>query len=230
MRPPWPPRFRSDAYAYSHVQLSTSHTHINIGYPYMWCIHSKSVWLHLKSYNQCTTLAILSQKHHIYGYLCGCDLWTVALDMRSFLNMSSSIHPTLVPILFHQWVIPTFRKLLFNFFWCACLLGRAWASPTLIMTTAPACGIMLSIYVSIYVSFYPAFVAPWFLRSVYALKCSMYSSILTCSRALLQLHLTERPRMTWTTRRVYSRNLSLEGKSESQNIIINCNTHSLILI
>ena len=25
---------------------------------------------------------------------------------------------------------------------------------------------------------YPAFVAPWFLRSVYALKCSMYSSII----------------------------------------------------
>ena len=30
---------------------------------------------------------------------------------------------------------------------------------------------------------YPAFVAPWFPRSVYVLKCSVYSSILTCSRA-----------------------------------------------
>ena len=30
---------------------------------------------------------------------------------------------------------------------------------------------------------YPMFVAPWLLRSVYALKCSMYSGILTCLRA-----------------------------------------------
>ena len=30
---------------------------------------------------------------------------------------------------------------------------------------------------------YPAFVAPWFPRSVYGLKFSVYSGILTCSRA-----------------------------------------------
>ena len=30
---------------------------------------------------------------------------------------------------------------------------------------------------------YPAFVTPWFLRSMYALKCSTYSGTLTCSRA-----------------------------------------------
>ena len=34
------------------------------------------------------------------------------------------------------------------------------------------------IYLSI---IYPMFVAPGFPRSVYALKCSMYSGILTCS-------------------------------------------------
>ena len=57
-------------------------------------------------------------------------------------------------------------------------------------------GIYLSIYLSIYISIYlsiylclyhlprPAFVALWFPRSVYSLKCSMYSSILTCSHAL----------------------------------------------
>ena len=39
-------------------------------------------------------------------------------------------------------------------------------------------------YLSIYVCIiYPAFVAPWFPRSVYALKCSVYSQyidVLTC--------------------------------------------------
>ena len=44
------------------------------------------------------------------------------------------------------------------------------------MTTSPARGIMVSII-------YPAFVAPWFPRSVYALKYSVYSSRLACSRA-----------------------------------------------
>ena len=40
--------------------------------------------------------------------------------------------------------------------------------------------IYVSIYLSIYVCIiYPTFVAPWFLRSVYALKCSMYD-MLTC--------------------------------------------------
>ena len=43
-------------------------------------------------------------------------------------------------------------------------------------------GMYLCIYLSIYLCIiYPAFVAPWFLRSVYALKCSMYSGILMCS-------------------------------------------------
>ena len=60
------------------------------------------------------------------------------------------------------------------------------------MTTVSTRRIMVSIYVSIYVSMYlymyvciiyPAFVALWSPRSVYALKCSVYSSILTCSHA-----------------------------------------------
>ena len=54
-------------------------------------------------------------------------------------------------------------------------LGRVWVNPTLIMTTANVC---------LYLTFSPAFVAPWFPRSMYILKCSMYSGklILTCSR------------------------------------------------
>ena len=69
------------------------------------------------------------------------------------------------------------------------LLGRVRANPTLIMTTAPMRGIMVSIYVSISLSIYvcviyPAFVAPWSPRSVYALKCSghvfRYIDVLMC--------------------------------------------------
>ena len=64
-------------------------------------------------------------------------------------------------------------------------LSQAWVSPTLIMTTAPTCGIMVCQYVCIS---YPAFVAPWFPRSVYALKYSMYSGV--CAHVHdLQLHL-----------------------------------------
>ena len=47
------------------------------------------------------------------------------------------------------------------------------------MTTTPAHGIMVSIYLS---NIYTAFVACWFLRSMYALKYSVYFGILTCSR------------------------------------------------
>ena len=51
--------------------------------------------------------------------------------------------------------------------------------------------------VCVYNYYSPAFVAHWFLRSVYALKCSMYSGILTCSHVWfttaynLRLHSTE---------------------------------------
>ena len=62
------------------------------------------------------------------------------------------------------------------------------------MTTGPACRIM----VSIYLSFYPVFVASWFPRSVYALKCSVYSSVLTCSRAWFTTALNWTAGMTGT--------------------------------
>ena len=55
-----------------------------------------------------------------------------------------------------------------------CLLGQAWANPTLIMTMAPMRGIMVCIYLCI---IYSAFVAPWFPT----LKCFMFSNILACS-------------------------------------------------
>ena len=48
------------------------------------------------------------------------------------------------------------------------------------MTTAPTRKIIVSEYLYI---IYPAFVAPWFPRSVYVLKCSVYFGILTWSRA-----------------------------------------------
>ena len=41
-------------------------------------------------------------------------------------------------------------------------------------------GMYLSIYLCI---IYPTFVTPWFPRSMYALKCSVYSGVLTCSHA-----------------------------------------------
>ena len=56
------------------------------------------------------------------------------------------------------------------------------------MTMAPACGIMVCQYLCI---IYPAFVAPWFPRSVYALKCSVY----WCAHMrYLQLHSNEQQR------------------------------------
>ena len=71
-------------------------------------------------------------------------------------------------------------------------------SLTLIMTTAPTRGTMVSMYLSIYLSIYSyvciiysAFVTPWFPRSVYVLKCSVYSGILMCSHHGLQQHSTE---------------------------------------
>ena len=69
------------------------------------------------------------------------------------------------------------------------LLGQAWASPTLIMTTAPVRWIIVcTLYlctVAIYdCIIYSAFVAPWFLR-LYTNKYFVYSSILTCSHAWL---------------------------------------------
>ena len=40
------------------------------------------------------------------------------------------------------------------------------------------------IYLSVYVCIiYLVFVAPWFLRSVYVVKCSVYFGILTCPHA-----------------------------------------------
>ena len=44
-----------------------------------------------------TDLLIMKTPHNVY--LHGCDLWTLKLDMWSFLNM---FHPYLVPILFSQ--------------------------------------------------------------------------------------------------------------------------------
>ena len=77
-------------------------------------------------------------------------------------------------------------------------LGRAWTSPTLIMTTSPAHGIMVCTYVSMSVCIiYPAFVAPWFLRSVYSLKCSMYSVYWLAHMCDLQLHA-----LNWTARTI----------------------------
>ena len=54
------------------------------------------------------------------------------------------------------------------------IIGVSLSEPRIDHDNGPARRIMLSIYLS---------VAPWFPRSVYALKYSMYSSILTCSRA-----------------------------------------------
>ena len=50
----------------------------------------------------------------------------------------------------------------------------------------PVCVCMyvcMYVCMSMYLTFLSAFVAPWFPRSVYALKCSVYSGILTCSCA-----------------------------------------------
>ena len=56
---------------------------------------------------------------------------------------------------------------------------------------------MVSMSVSIYLSIiYPVFVTPWFPRSMYTLKCSMYSGILTCSCAWFTTALDWTARMT----------------------------------
>ena len=98
------------------------------------------------------------------------------------------------------------------------LLGWAWASPTLIMTTAPVRGIMVcQIYVCI---IYPAFVAPWFPRSVYALKYSVYFSILTCSRAWFTTALD------WTARTLDpTRYLPWRLSTKTGRRIMNAQTH-----
>ena len=67
-------------------------------------------------------------------------------------------------------------------------LGWAWASPTLIITTALARGIIVSEYLCI---IYPMFVAPWFPRSMYALKCSMYFSIIDVLMCMIRKHSSE---------------------------------------
>ena len=74
----------------------------------------------------------------------------------------------------HETFIENFHENLNKLYY---YLWRARASPTLIMTRAPACGIMVSMSACITCL---AFVAPWFLRSMYAQKCSVYSGILTC--------------------------------------------------
>ena len=48
---------------------------------------------------------------------------------------------------------------------------------------------------------YPAFVAPWFLRSMYTLKCFVYSGTLTCSRAWVTTALYSRSMLNWTARK-----------------------------
>ena len=62
-------------------------------------------------------------------------------------------------------------------------LGVHWGEPKwahIDRENSPACRIMVCQYLCI---IYPVFVAPQFPRSVYALKCSMHSGILMCSRA-----------------------------------------------
>ena len=63
------------------------------------------------------------------------------------------------------------------------MVNNNWGEPEQAShENGPMRGIMVCIYVAI---IYPAFVAPWFLRSVYALKCSIHSGILmwpTCAK------------------------------------------------
>ena len=69
-------------------------------------------------------------------------------------------------------------------------------------------GMYLCIYLSIYVHvciIYPAFVAPWFPRSMYALKYSMYSGISTCSHAWFTIALDWTARTTGATRVCHQR-------------------------
>ena len=62
------------------------------------------------------------------------------------------------------------------FVWCAV---ANWGKPE----RAPQWLWQQPAYVCMYLTFSPAFVTPWFLRSVFALKCSVYSIILMCSHA-----------------------------------------------
>ena len=67
------------------------------------------------------------------------------------------------------------------------LIGANLSEPHIDHDNSPCArnnGIYVCSYLSIYVCIiYPVFVAPWFPRSVYTLKYSMYFSILTCSHA-----------------------------------------------
>ena len=61
---------------------------------------------------------------------------------------------------------------------CNCYkLGQAWASPTLIVTTACVC-----MYIHMYLTFSPAFVTPWFPRSAHPemFRVFRYTDVLTC--------------------------------------------------
>ena len=67
-------------------------------------------------------------------------------------------------------------------------LGQAWVSPTLIIPRMYLCII------------YPTFVTPWFSRSMYTLKYSVYSGILMCSHAWFTTALNWAARTTGATR------------------------------
>ena len=125
------------------------------------------------------------------------QVWLVDVAWEIWWSFLNTPHPYLVPILFspvHPYC--TFYLIFQKFFMCFYKWGKpewaphwSWQRPV---------RNMLSIYVCI---IYPAFAAPWFPRSVYALKCSVYFGILTCSRAALN----------WTARttgatRVYRQN------------------------
>ena len=66
---------------------------------------------------------------------------------------------------------------------CATVIGASLSEPHIDRDNVPRArknGMSLSIYLCTYVCIiYPAFVAPWFPRSMYALKCSVYD-MLTC--------------------------------------------------
>ena len=62
------------------------------------------------------------------------------------------------------------------------IIEASLSKPHIDHDNSPAHGIMVSLNVSIHVCIiYPTFVAPWFLRSMYALKCVFwYIDVLTC--------------------------------------------------
>ena len=82
------------------VQLSTSHTHINIPTCGVFIIISKCIYL--ESYNHNTHQSIYDTTVHM-GYLCVCNLWTVGHEVvlehvpslplsPYFLTSESSLH------------------------------------------------------------------------------------------------------------------------------------------